>query len=76
MRTQHEVGTKVWFKGDEVTITTEAYELYGGEYQDAVTATGKLVAVATPAHRAANSSRAQAEHKAQQEQFSGLARRN
>lgn len=47
------IGTKVYFRGDEVTITSEPFQLYGGEFMEAVTEDGKKVTVATDAQRQA-----------------------
>jgi hypothetical protein len=41
----YQVGEKMWFKGDEVTISGEPYNLYGGTWQDGKTADGKTVTV-------------------------------
>jgi hypothetical protein len=43
----YKIGEKTWFKGDEITITTDAYELYGTNWQDGVDETGKIVTVKT-----------------------------
>lgn len=66
------IGEKTWFRGDEVTITSEPYTLHGGTFQDAVTETGKKVTVATKAQQAANAKAAQDAWKAQQDEFRGL----
>jgi hypothetical protein len=41
----YEIGEKVWFKGDEYTITTAPYVLHGGMFQDATDENGKIVTV-------------------------------
>lgn len=67
------IGDKTWFKGNEITITTEPYELYGGWWQDGVDETGKPVSVVSPTQRKANTEKAKAEHKEQQAGFARLA---
>ena len=44
----YKIGETTFFKGDEVTINTEAYELYGALWQDGTLANGKTVTVAAP----------------------------
>jgi len=44
----YNVGEKVWHQGDEVTIITKPYEMYGGFFQDAEIETGKVISIATP----------------------------
>jgi hypothetical protein len=66
------IGEKTWHKGDEVTITSEPYMLYGGWFQDAVTECGKTVSLATKDQREATAQRAIDERKAQQEDFKKL----
>jgi hypothetical protein len=53
------IGEKVWHNGDEVTITTEAYELYGAVWQDGTTESGKTKTVLAPKCKA----EADAKHK-------------
>lgn len=68
-----EIGHKTWFKGDEITITTPPYQLYGGWWQDGITEAGKVVSVVTPAQRKVEVAKAKAEHKEQQAGFARLA---
>ena len=68
----YEIGTKVWFKGDEVTITSAPFALHGGEFQNATTENGKAIVVATPAQKLANVVRAREEREAQQAEFRTL----
>ena len=63
------IGNKTWFKGDEVTITSEPFILHGGEFQKAVTKDGKEVVIATPAQKAKDVRRAQEEYQEQQESY-------
>lgn len=70
----HKIGDKTWFRGDELTITTEPYELYGGVFQDGITASGKTVTVATPVQRDLNAKAKRDEWKSQQQQFAKLAK--
>lgn len=67
------VGTKIWHGGDEVEITTEPYELHGGEFQDAKRLSdGKKVVVKTESARAKDVERTQKEWKEQQAGFRRL----
>ena len=67
------IGDKVWFRGDEVTITTEPYCMFGAMWQDGITTEcGKLVSVKTPGQRAADAARKQAEWREQQDAFKRL----
>ena len=68
----HLIGDKVWYKGDEVTITTEAFRLHGGLFQDATTEDGKTVTIATPEQSMVNCINTQMEWMEQQKQFSRL----
>jgi len=42
------IGDKVWFKGDEFTITSNPYQLYGKMFHDGIDANGKTRAMLTP----------------------------
>jgi hypothetical protein len=68
----HKIDTKVWHKGDEVTIISDSYVLHGGEFQDAVTETGKVITIATPEQQAGNADRSRTEWIEQQAQFRKL----
>lgn len=68
----HKIGSKVWYKGDEVVITSAPYVLFGGEFQDALTESGKTVSIATPEQNNANALRAKSDWKAMQSDFSKL----
>lgn len=68
----YEIASKVWHKGDKVTITSEPFILHGGEFQNAVTEDGKAIVVATPAQKVANVLRAHEEREAQQAEFRRL----
>lgn len=68
-----EIGEKTFFRGNEITITTAPYELYGGWWQDGVDETGKTVSVVSPTQREADAKKAKAEHKEQQAGFARLA---
>ncbi len=70
----HKVGAKIWYKGDEVTITTKPYNLYGGEFQDAITDTGKTVSISTPRDEDKQVKAYQDKWHEQQEAFSRLHR--
>jgi hypothetical protein len=71
----YEIGEKVWFKGDEYTITTVPYSLHGGEFQDATDENGKTVTVPTPEARTAQAERVRSEYKEMQAGFRSLAGR-
>lgn len=68
----YKIGEATWHNGDEITITTEPYELYGGEWQDGIDKAGRTVTVATPRQKAANAARKLQERKEQQEGFARL----
>lgn len=68
----YSIGDKTWFKGDEITITSEPYELYGGIWQDGITENGKTVTVATPDQRKVNAKAKKHDWKVQQKQFAKL----
>lgn len=68
------IGETTWFRGDEVTITSEPYILHGGEFQDAVTADGRTVTMATAAQREADAMLRQSEYREAQAGFSRLHR--
>jgi len=66
------IGEKTWFKGDEVTVISEPYIMFGGEFQDCITGVGKTVSVVTPKQKEHDAATAQNEWKDQQEQFGRL----
>lgn len=66
------IGDKTWFKGDEVTITTEPYKMYGGMWLDAVTDSGKTVSIVTEDQQAINLDRNRSEYKIMQDGFKRL----
>jgi hypothetical protein len=66
------IGEKVWYKGDEVSVISEAYVLHGGLFQDAITEDRKMVTIATPEQAAMSYINAQKEWRDSQEQFSRL----
>ena len=74
---RHEQGVvtmnTIWFKGDELTITSEPFMLHGGEFVTAVNADGKEFTVATRAQQARNAADRQSEWKKQQAEFAKLA---
>ncbi len=67
----YEIGSMVWFRGDEYKITTEPYVRYGHEWQDAE-GHGKVVALPTPEQTAANVAKQKAEYAEQQAGFRRL----
>jgi len=48
------VGDRVWLRGDQVTITSDPYELYGKQFVNVVDANGKQLIMMTPAQVAEN----------------------
>jgi len=42
------IGQTIWRNGDQVTIRTAPYTLYGGEWQDAIMQDGRALTVPTP----------------------------
>ncbi len=69
------VGSTQFFKGDEVTITSEPREEFGGLFQEAVKADGTTVTLAAPEQRQADVERAQQERAQQQAEFRKLPKR-
>jgi hypothetical protein len=70
------VNDKTWYKGDEVTITTEPYEMFGGMFQDAETETGEIVSIATVDQVEKNIAKARSDWKDQQSAFANLSPNN
>jgi len=68
----YEIGAEVWFKGDPITITSEPYTLYGGEWQDGIGDSGKIVTVPTPAQEQKNVAAQQQAWQKQQAEFRRL----
>ncbi len=68
-----EIGEKTFLRGEEITITTAPYELYGGWWQDGVDKFGKVFLVVTPTQRKIEAGRARVEWKEQQAGFARLA---
>jgi len=66
------IGSKVWFKGDEVTITSEPFMLHGGEFQNAIKADGSVVTIATAKQSKTNAATAQKAYADQQADFRRL----
>lgn len=67
----HPIGSKVFHNGTEITITTEPYEKYGGQFQDGTDSTGKARCVVAPAQAAANVAR---DHRDRAEMQAGFSR--
>jgi len=68
------IGQKTFSRGDEITITTEAYELYGGLWQDGTDEHGKTVTLPVPEYVANRVAESQAKYKAQQATFSRISK--
>ena len=71
-KASYEIGETVWSGGDEVTITSEPYELHGGTWQNGVTASGQKKTVITPLARAFDVAKQQTQWKEQQAAFSRI----
>ena len=70
------IGEVVWRKGEEVTITTQPFDLFGGWWQDGISSeTGKTVCVPTQENVAARSEKQRADHAAMQAGFHRLHKR-
>ena len=67
------IGDRTYFRGNEITIITEPYELYGGWWQDGIDSTDKTYCVPSLAQREVNVKKAHAERKEQQAGFARLA---
>jgi len=67
------IGETVWFKGDEVVISSAPYEMYGGEFQNATRADGSTVSIATESQKAKNVAETR---KARKDLQAGFARLN
>jgi len=50
----YQIGEKIWKAGDEVTITSKPFELYGAMWQNAINEFGKTIVVATPEQKASD----------------------
>ena len=66
------VGDETWHRGEVATVTSEPYELYGGEFVDATTEDGRTVTLATTAQRKATIDRNLRLWKEQQAGFARL----
>jgi hypothetical protein len=75
MTTQYTIGDRIWFKGDRVTITTEPYTLYGGNWQDSTTDDGNTVTVPTPASKASHMRQERKARQRKQEAFGRIRER-
>ena len=66
------IGDKTFFRGNEVTVTSEPYKLYGGWFVDCIDNNGEKVTVATKEQRQADASTEINNWKNQQAQFRKL----
>ena len=66
------IGEKTWHRGNEVTITSEAFLLYGAWFQKAVTSSGNEVTLLSASQREADATAKQADWQRQQTQFRKL----
>jgi hypothetical protein len=69
---EYSIGEKIFTAGNEITITTKPYVLYGGYFQDGVDENGKVFTVVPPAQRDADAKRIQDNFKTQQAEFSNM----
>lgn len=70
--TGYELGTKVWFYGDEYVIIGKPLEVYGGMMQHARGMGGKIVSVPTPEQQAADLAKRKQERDEEQAGFKRL----
>jgi len=68
----NKIGSKVWHAGDEVTITTEPYTLYGGMFQDAIKKDGSTITLATHEQHTKNVNSVRGSWSQQQAEFRSL----
>lgn len=68
----HAIGSKVWSKGDEYTITSLPFVVHGIELQSAVREDGKKADLPTPEYIAARNAKNQSDWSSQQVQFARL----
>ena len=66
------IGTKIWYKGDEVTITSDPYMDGGMEWINAVREDGVEVVMITEAQRSVQVNQAQRVWREQQKGFARL----
>ena len=67
------IGQKTFFRGQEITITTEPYYLHGATWQDGITESGKIFTVRSLEEIAKRAERTKSEWAEQQTAFRGLA---
>ena len=68
----HAIGSRVWSKGDEYTITSVPFTAHGIELQSAVRDDGKTLDIPTPEYIEARTARNVGEWNSQQVQFARL----
>lgn len=66
------IGHRTWWGGDEVTITSGPFILHGGEFQHAVTETGRKIIVPSPEQQEKNTREKRQAFRDQQAQFRRL----
>lgn len=69
---KYSIGDKVWSRGDELTVTTEPYEKFGAEWQDAVNEAGETKTLPTPRSKADQAAKDKEQRNAEQEAFARL----
>ena len=70
----YDIGAKIWHAGDEVTISSEPFEMFESMWQYGQTEYGSKVQVLTPEQREKNKNAAMSEWREQQAQFANLRR--
>jgi len=68
----YKIGEKVWHAGEQLTITSEPIELYGGLWQDSVNRFGKVCTLPAPESREADTKRRDEADRQQREAFARL----
>lgn len=69
----YEIGEKTYHNGNEITITSAPYTLYGGTWQDGTNEAGKTVTVRAKSEVVARVAEHQAAYAKQQAEFARLA---
>jgi hypothetical protein len=69
----YELNTTTWFNGNEITITSLPFKLYGAWWQTGTDENGKEVTVKTPSQKEVDFKNIVNEFNTQQAQFRNLA---
>ena len=65
-------GDQVWFKGDLVTVISEPYAKFGGEFVDIELPNGSIAMMATPAQKDVDAQRQREDWNTMQAGFARL----